>query len=734
MASYLETDIGHELALQLAAERHVSVTPADLVTARVRPDRADHRGHVRDPPDAAGPERPVRLQPHRPGDHRPGGPGLDAGLVRRPAGAIRGRGHRTGGGPGRRRLERRRPAELLRRAQRAIRHRLPQRRRLSPARARRRPRAAPGRLRDPVRHGGVGHRRSGGGAQGCHPLPDLESPSCRPTPASAAWPPAPSRRRSTTTGCTCCCRSPRARRRRTARRRPPWRTPSSRPAQRRPRRRSPPIERRSSVSVNPQYGVWVPVSASVLTPFTPDPDGRAQRVGQRARGTGRGVGVGLVGRGCRVRRVRVDSGDGDVGCGNTGTGNSGAGTSGTGNSGTSGHRYGRREHGYRCGVLILGLGFVHPVQRLSVPRRRPHVTVVGLGPAGTDLLGIDATDQLTRAATEGRAYLRTARHPAAARFEGVPAFDHLYEAAATFDEVYAGIVEALVAAALRAAPDPIVYAVPGSPLVAERTVDLLRADGRVEVTARPALSFLDLAWAALGIDPLAEGVRLVDAGAAGPVVGREGGPFLVAQCWSRHLLSEVKLAAPRRRRPGAATAGAPAPPRPRGRGGGEPSTGGSSTAPWSPTTSRPSTSLPPSPPTAAPPATEVAQLVALMDTLRERCPWDSVQTHASLMPHLVEESYEVLDALAGLAAADAERRRLRAPGGGAGGPALPDRLPRPPGRRGRASSTWPTWRAGCTTSSCTGTRTFSATSTPTAPNRSSRTGRRSRRARRAVAA
>ena len=35
-----------------------------------------------------------------------------------------------------------------------------------------------------------------------------------------------------------------------------------------------------------------------------------------------------------------------------------------------------------------------------------------------------------------------------------------------------------------------------------------------------------------------------------------------------------------------------------------------------------------------------------MRTLRARCPWDRVQTHGSLMPHLVEESYEVLDALA----------------------------------------------------------------------------------------
>jgi hypothetical protein len=30
-------------------------------------------------------------------------------------------------------------------------------------------------------------------------------------------------------------------------------------------------ERRSSVSVNPQYGVWVPVNASVLTPLAPEP-------------------------------------------------------------------------------------------------------------------------------------------------------------------------------------------------------------------------------------------------------------------------------------------------------------------------------------------------------------------------------------------------------------------------------------------------------------------------------
>jgi tetrapyrrole methylase family protein/MazG family protein len=281
-----------------------------------------------------------------------------------------------------------------------------------------------------------------------------------------------------------------------------------------------------------------------------------------------------------------------------------------------------------------------------VPQRRPRITVVGLGPAGNELVGDNVTALLGAAA--GRAFLRTARHPAATAFADVPAFDDVYETAATFDEVYGSIVEALVTAAVAAAPEPVVFAVPGSPLVAERTVDLLRADGRVEVTALPALSFLDLAWAALGIDPLAEGVRLADASAFGPAQAGQGGPFLVAQCWSRHLLSEVKLAL----------------------GDDE-----SRELPrpvllhhlgledevvvavnwWDlDRTVEPDhlTSL--YIPAFAPAVSlsaggEVAGLVDLMATLREHCPWDSVQTHASLMPHLVEESYEVLDALAGLA-------------------------------------------------------------------------------------
>ena len=45
------------------------------------------------------------------------------------------------------------------------------------------------------------------------------------------------------------------------------------------------------------------------------------------------------------------------------------------------------------------------------------------------------------------------------------------------------------------------------------------------------------------------------------------------------------------------------------------------------------------------PGGELLTLVSVMDTLRRNCPWDARQTHESLAPYLIEESYEALDAL-----------------------------------------------------------------------------------------
>jgi XTP/dITP diphosphohydrolase len=45
------------------------------------------------------------------------------------------------------------------------------------------------------------------------------------------------------------------------------------------------------------------------------------------------------------------------------------------------------------------------------------------------------------------------------------------------------------------------------------------------------------------------------------------------------------------------------------------------------------------------PGARLLDLVAVMDRLRTGCPWDAEQTHASLAPYLLEETYEALEAL-----------------------------------------------------------------------------------------
>ena len=259
------------------------------------------------------------------------------------------------------------------------------------------------------------------------------------------------------------------------------------------------------------------------------------------------------------------------------------------------------------------------------------VVVGGLGPGGPELFTASTSAAIERIP---RRWLRTARHPSAEAVGGAETFDFLYETAATIDAVYAGIVDALVEDA--GAHDEVLYLVPGSPLVAERSVELLLADGRVTVEVLPALSFLDLAWARLGVDPFAGGVRLVDGQRFAVEAAGERGPLLVGQCDSRAVLSEVKLAGGDLAEaavvlhhlglPDEAVFGVE----------------------WDDLDRIVDpdhlTSL--YVPALAPPvASEVARFAELVRALRERCPWDREQTHTTLTRHLLEETYEVLEAI-----------------------------------------------------------------------------------------
>ena len=269
---------------------------------------------------------------------------------------------------------------------------------------------------------------------------------------------------------------------------------------------------------------------------------------------------------------------------------------------------------------------------------RPVVTVVGLGPGPVGLVTQETIEAISSSTTR---FVRTTRHPSATLVGNAVSFDDEYERHDTFAEVYAAIAARVADAALK--NGSALYAVPGSPGVLEDGVRRLLADERLEVRVLSAVSFLDLAWLRLGIDPVDVGVRLVDAHRFAESAANSAGPFLVAQCHADWVLSEIKLAHESAR-------------------GDERVTVlhhlGLTDERVLDTTWDDLDRLERShglvvdhltslyvPQLAEPVAGEMARLHALARTLREQCPWDREQTHASLVRYLIEETYEVVDAL-----------------------------------------------------------------------------------------
>jgi tetrapyrrole methylase family protein/MazG family protein len=270
--------------------------------------------------------------------------------------------------------------------------------------------------------------------------------------------------------------------------------------------------------------------------------------------------------------------------------------------------------------------------------RRPRVVVVGLGPAGVDLLLPAARAALERIPVR---YVRTGRHPAVDELarEGVvlEPLDLLYDSGDDLDTVYAAIAARVVAAAQE--HGEVAYAVPGSPSVAERTVVLVRGAG-IEVEIVPGLSFADLAWDRLGVDPMT-GARVVDARAFGVESAGGSGPMLLAQCDTRFVLSDVKLALLEVLPPEHEITVL------QGLGLRDERMFTVALAELDQVVEPDHlTSVFVDTGTVAVGA-ELAGLVALTERLRGPggCPWDAAQTHRSLRRHVLEEAYEVAAAI-----------------------------------------------------------------------------------------
>lgn len=140
------------------------------------------------------------------------------------------------------------------------------------------------------------------------------------------------------------------------------------------------------------------------------------------------------------------------------------------------------------------------------------LTIIGLGPGDPGAITRAAWERIQQATT---LYLRTAIHPTVAALPAhvrLHSFDSLYEQADSFEPLYAQIAQILIEQAQ--AGQEVVYAVPGDPGIAEASTRSIRAladEQDITVQILPGVSFIEPICAALGLDPLNQGLQLLDA-------------------------------------------------------------------------------------------------------------------------------------------------------------------------------------------------------------------------------
>jgi tetrapyrrole methylase family protein/MazG family protein len=268
----------------------------------------------------------------------------------------------------------------------------------------------------------------------------------------------------------------------------------------------------------------------------------------------------------------------------------------------------------------------------------PDLTIVGLGPAGLERL----TEKARRALEdpEQTVIIRTIHHPAAealAAIRTTVACDDLYESGNDFDAVYRAIAARVLSAA---ASGPTVYAVPGSAVVGERAVSEIRrtaASEGIGVAVEAGESFLDLLLVRVGIDPIADGLQVVD-GRDLPDPFPLHLPTVITQVDRTEVMGDVAVALGRVLPDDTPVTVLDA------LGSPEETVESATLAALHGRDAGPRTTLFVDPPPAG-----WHGLVTTNRRLRAECPWDREQTHHTLVSHLVEEAYETVEALSRLA-------------------------------------------------------------------------------------
>ncbi len=284
----------------------------------------------------------------------------------------------------------------------------------------------------------------------------------------------------------------------------------------------------------------------------------------------------------------------------------------------------------------------------------PSIVIVGLGPGDPDARTLGTQRALDRA---DRIILRTRIHPGLEDLRTdarVTDCDDLYERADNFARLYQQIADRVVAAAQSGGE--VVFAVPGHPLFGERTVPLIEAAAHasgIPVLVMDAVSFIDAAASALHVDPLADGLQVVDAEhlaatldedsfAAGMLGIDPARPLLVGQLYNDDLAAAVKIALSRMypdEHPVVIVQAA-----------GVPSVQNDQTVALHALDRQPvdhltSVWVAPLPPLEAFRSADTLTRIVARLRRPDGCPWDRQQNHASLRDAVLEEAYEVADAI-----------------------------------------------------------------------------------------
>lgn len=169
------------------------------------------------------------------------------------------------------------------------------------------------------------------------------------------------------------------------------------------------------------------------------------------------------------------------------------------------------------------------------------LTVIGLGAGDFEQLPIGVYRKLKQAK---RICVRTKEHAVLDELakEGIEfeSFDTIYEKHDDFLPVYQEIVATLLG---YLETEDVIYAVPGHPLMAEMTVQLLieaEKEGKVQLKIEGGQSFLDAVFGALRIDPI-EGFELVNGTTFSIHQVNMYKHLLIAQVYDQFSASEVKL-------------------------------------------------------------------------------------------------------------------------------------------------------------------------------------------------